>query len=254
MAIPWSIKGPASMVGLALLLPTETPAAKDPAEYPLRVHVIRTRWRSCPNGFSGWGRGNIEDGQSVRGFDFGYECSFSVKPTTTGATYAGKWKKPGSRLAVLTARLGETNKYEECEFKTTMQAGVYALERGNLRLLTEGEYAARLERRRQSALTRPEEDAGGTPSPAADENAPASPAPAEGPTARLTLAVTSSPDGADIEVDSRFMGSTPSTIELVPGEHTVVVRKPGFKIWERKLRLTGGDVRVNANLEEAGQR
>jgi hypothetical protein len=250
MAIPQRVRSLAAIASLALVLPAEASAAKDPAEYPLRVHVVRTRWRPCTGGFSGWGRGNIEDGRSIRGFDFGYECSFSVKPTTAGATYAGKWKKPGSRLAVLTARLGETNKYEECEFKTTMQAGVYALEEGDLRLLTEGEYAARLERRRQSALAPSEGGTGGRVSPNADESAPASAAREEEPKATLSLAVTSSPDGADIEVDGRFVGSTPSTIELVPGEHTVVVRKPGFKTWERKLQLTGGDIRVIASLEE----
>jgi hypothetical protein len=78
----------------------------------------------------------------------------------------------------------------------------------------------------------------------------ADPAQVEEPKARLTLAVTSSPEGADIEVDGRFMGSTPSTIALVPGEHTIVVRKPGFRTWERKLQLAGGDIRVSADLEE----
>jgi len=250
MAIPWTVKGLASIAIVAVLLPTGASAAKDPVEYPLRVHVIRTRWRSCPGGFSGWGRGNLQDGPSLRGFDFGYECSFSVKPTTTGATYLGKWKKPDLRLAVLTARLGEMNKYEECEFKTAMQAGVYALERGDLRLLTQGEYAARLERRGPSALAPSEEDAGA----ASDESAPASVTPEQETSAHLNLAVTSSPDGADIEVDGRFMGSTPSSIELVPGDHIVVVRKPGFKSWERKLQLTGGDIRLNADLERDGAR
>ena len=64
------------------------------------------------------------------------------------------------------------------------------------------------------------------------------------------LSVTSVPDGADIEVDGSFMGNTPSSIELVSGEHTVSVRKSGYKTWERKIKLTSGDVKLSAELEK----
>ena len=65
------------------------------------------------------------------------------------------------------------------------------------------------------------------------------------------LSISSSPDGADIEVDGSFMGNTPSAVELTPGEHTVDVRKSGYKVWERKIKLTGGDIKLNAELEKA---
>lgn len=65
------------------------------------------------------------------------------------------------------------------------------------------------------------------------------------------LSVTSSPDGADIEIDGAFAGNTPSTVDLSPGEHSVCVRKSGYSIWERKLKLTGGDIRLNAELQKA---
>jgi len=64
------------------------------------------------------------------------------------------------------------------------------------------------------------------------------------------LSVTSVPDGADIEVDGSFMGNTPSSIELVSGEHTVSVKKSGYKTWERKIKLTSGDIRLSAELEK----
>jgi hypothetical protein len=64
------------------------------------------------------------------------------------------------------------------------------------------------------------------------------------------LRVSSEPDGADIEVDGDFVGNTPSTIEAQPGDHSVVVKKRGFKIWERKIKLSGGDIRLNAELEK----
>jgi hypothetical protein len=41
------------------------------------------------------------------------------------------------------------------------------------------------------------------------------------------------PSNAEIEVDGGFVGSTPSEIEIVPGNHTVLLKKNGFKIWGR---------------------
>ena len=57
------------------------------------------------------------------------------------------------------------------------------------------------------------------------------------------------PEGADIEVDGSFVGNTPSTIDLPAGEHTIAVSKNGFKNWERKLKASGGNVNLNAELE-----
>ena len=64
------------------------------------------------------------------------------------------------------------------------------------------------------------------------------------------VSVTSVPDGADIEVDGSFVGNTPSSMELPSGEHTVTVRKTGFKTWERKVKVGGGEIRINAEMEK----
>lgn len=56
--------------------------------------------------------------------------------------------------------------------------------------------------------------------------------------------------GADIEVDGSFMGNTPSVIELTPGDHVVTVKKSGYKPWERKLKVTGGEIHLSAELEK----
>jgi hypothetical protein len=63
------------------------------------------------------------------------------------------------------------------------------------------------------------------------------------------LSIASTPAGADIEVDGSFVGNTPSTIEVTPGDHTVSVSKSGYKSWERKLKASGGNVNLNAELE-----
>jgi PEGA domain len=64
------------------------------------------------------------------------------------------------------------------------------------------------------------------------------------------LDVTSTPAGADIEVNGSFVGNTPSAIHLEPGEYNVSVRKAGFTTWQRKVNITGGNVKLLANLEK----
>jgi hypothetical protein len=66
------------------------------------------------------------------------------------------------------------------------------------------------------------------------------------------LQIESTPPGADIEVDGNFVGSTPSEVQVGEGDHTVVVKKSGFKIWERKLKASvGNSVHLGAELEKA---
>jgi hypothetical protein len=64
------------------------------------------------------------------------------------------------------------------------------------------------------------------------------------------LDVSSTPAGAEIEVNGSFVGNTPSAIHLEPGEYTVAVKKNGFTTWERKVKITGGNVTLLAELEE----
>jgi hypothetical protein len=66
-----------------------------------------------------------------------------------------------------------------------------------------------------------------------------------------TVAIKSSPEGADITIDGKFVGTTPSTLQLTPGEHTVVVEKSGFKAWQRSMTVNrGGIVTLDANLNK----
>jgi|GEM_PF-1357809 len=63
------------------------------------------------------------------------------------------------------------------------------------------------------------------------------------------LAISSTPPGADIEIDGNFVGSTPSTVGITAGQHVVAVKKSGFKPWERKITVSSGHVKVDASLE-----
>jgi hypothetical protein len=69
------------------------------------------------------------------------------------------------------------------------------------------------------------------------------------PPTQAQLQVTSTPDAADIEIDGGFVGNTPSTMGVAPGQHQLSVKKTGFKPWERKITVSSGQVNVNALLE-----
>jgi hypothetical protein len=69
--------------------------------------------------------------------------------------------------------------------------------------------------------------------------------------AAATLHLESFPPGADIEVDGNFVGNTPSDVQVADGEHTVSVKKAGFKDWQRKLKVSSGSsVHLSAELEK----
>jgi len=73
------------------------------------------------------------------------------------------------------------------------------------------------------------------------------------PAVASKIAVSSIPANADITLDGSFVGNTPSEIEVAPGDHTLTLSKSGFKVWERKVKATGGNVNINAELESQGR-
>lgn len=65
------------------------------------------------------------------------------------------------------------------------------------------------------------------------------------------IQLESDPPGADIELDGSFVGNTPSDVQVSEGDHTVTVKKVGFKDWERKMKVSGGSsVHLSAQLEK----
>jgi rubrerythrin len=65
---------------------------------------------------------------------------------------------------------------------------------------------------------------------------------------QATLAVSSTPTGADIELDGVFVGSTPSTLTVGSGKHTIRITKTGYISWERKIGISSGSVSAAATL------
>jgi hypothetical protein len=66
-----------------------------------------------------------------------------------------------------------------------------------------------------------------------------------------TVVVRSNPEGAEIVVNGRFMGYTPSTLRLAPGEHQIKLLKAGKASWDRLLVTTpGGESTIQAGMED----
>jgi hypothetical protein len=64
-----------------------------------------------------------------------------------------------------------------------------------------------------------------------------------------TVEIKSTPDGAEITVDGKFVGSTRSSVRLEVGEHKIQLRKPGFKTWERTMSVSASAT-IDATLEK----
>jgi hypothetical protein len=93
-----------------------------------------------------------------------------------------------------------------------------------------------------------------SPSQQVQENPPASggvPSAVSQANGEAGIEITSVPAGADVELDGNFIGNTPSSIGVSPGDHTISVKKKGYKTWERKIKVSSGKVNVFAELEAA---
>jgi len=66
--------------------------------------------------------------------------------------------------------------------------------------------------------------------------------------ATAELEVSSTPPSADIAIDGKFVGSTPSAITVAPGDHDVSIKKSGFAEWNRKITVLSGHINLSAEL------
>jgi|SRR5579862_207074 len=97
-----------------------------------------------------------------------------------------------------------------------------------------------------------EKPAGETIAPATSTagEAKAPPAPADSQP-EVKCSFTSTPAGAEIRVDGKYVGSTPSVLRVTLGKHAVEISLPGFAEWKRELTVeAGSELTVNAVLEK----
>ncbi len=87
-----------------------------------------------------------------------------------------------------------------------------------------------------------------------ETGAPAARAPVVGVPGHEMAGLTVDADVRDcsIEVDGEYVGSTPSTLSVVAGQHTIAVKKKGYADWSRTMAVAGSAVRVVAEMKTMG--
>jgi hypothetical protein len=66
-----------------------------------------------------------------------------------------------------------------------------------------------------------------------------------------TISISSSPRAATVTVDGAFMGNTPSSLKLSPGEHSIALSLGGYKDWVTSVTVEAGNtISVKADLEK----
>jgi len=77
---------------------------------------------------------------------------------------------------------------------------------------------------------------------------------AENPRETVKCSFTSTPPGADITIDGRYFGNTPSVLGLTTGSHVVTLFAPGFAQWKKELTVVAhSEVNVSAILQKTQQ-
>jgi hypothetical protein len=118
-----------------LLLTTSalTAESKNPADYPLRIHIFGHSHTSFYHNryedeSKGEGRANLFANGEVRGVDFNFDCSQNPLRSFGFETYPAKWKKPNQELTVLLPVFGKSNAYFTCNLQTAIKEYTYALQ------------------------------------------------------------------------------------------------------------------------------
>ncbi len=103
----------------------------------------------------------------------------------------------------------------------------------------------------EKAAQAPAQSAGQAPAQSSGQSTTAAAATTR-PRETVKCSFSSTPAGAEVTVDGRYVGSTPSVLGVTTGTHVVVVSMAGFTQWKRELTVeAGSDLTVNAVLEKA---
>jgi hypothetical protein len=107
---------------------------------------------------------------------------------------------------------------------------------------------AQAERFAAQSTTAPTSLATPVPTPASIPANSTAPAAAVQGASAAVLDISSNPTSAEIEIDGGFVGNTPSSIEVSPGEHAIKITKKGFAPWERTIKAMPGHATVSPEL------
>ncbi|MGD0632210.1 MAG: hypothetical protein ABR987_23035 [Terracidiphilus sp.] len=119
-----------------LALSTPALAAKpDPADYPLRVHILKDTAQSrharesknlsdTPDYIDGMGAADLFERGVPQGFTFSYSCVDGLKASSGYGTYPARWKKNEKTLEVLVPQPGKPWNVETCSLKAELRPGL----------------------------------------------------------------------------------------------------------------------------------
>lgn len=116
------------LAGLAVcvLLSTAALAARNPADYPLRVHIFQFNGHSAyyyqrVEYVDGEGRANLFENSNPVGFDFSYRCSERLRVSAGYETFLARWKKPGKEIEILLPEFGKPGAATACDLEVLMK-------------------------------------------------------------------------------------------------------------------------------------
>lgn len=67
-----------------------------------------------------------------------------------------------------------------------------------------------------------------------------------------SMAIASTPDGAEVYLDGSLVGNASATLKLKPGKHTITCKLAGYKDWTREINAeAGAEAHLNAALEKS---
>jgi hypothetical protein len=107
----------------------------DPADYPLRVHVLKNsaRSRHSREGKSssdtldyldGEGGADLFEAGQPTGFQFKYSCIEPLKASEAYATYPARWKKRDKTVEILIPQAGKPWNMETCDLQVATRPGL----------------------------------------------------------------------------------------------------------------------------------
>lgn len=116
---------------------TAVAESKNPADYPLRIHVFRRSETTfyvhrATDEVKGEGRANLFENGEPKGVDFQFDCDQKLQTSSGAETFPARWKKPGEELVVLQPQFGKANSYTTCKFKVQMKDFAYFSHNGTL--------------------------------------------------------------------------------------------------------------------------
>ena len=107
----------------------------DPADYPLRVHVLKNTnqprhgresrgFSDTPDYVEGMGVADLFEGGEPQGFEFSYSCMGGQKASAGYGTYPARWKKRDKTLEVLLPEAGKPWNLDSCGLHAAMRPGL----------------------------------------------------------------------------------------------------------------------------------